>query len=106
MTMQIQINTDNTIEGHEQIAETLEATIGEGLSRFSEKITRVELHLSDVNGDRGGNDKRCVLEVRPKGLLPVITSSQAASVDQAVRSAIQKMFSLLGSTFGKQWSRN
>ena len=59
--------------------------IREGLARFSDKITRVELHLSDVNGDRGGNDKRCVIEVRPNGLDPVVTTEQADTIDKAVR---------------------
>ncbi len=104
--MQIQVNTDNAIEGHERLVEKIEIVIREGLTRFSDKITRVELHLSDVNGDRGGNDKRCVIEVRPNGLDPVVTSDQADTVDKAVRSAIHKMVSLLDSTFGKLSSRN
>ncbi len=80
--------------------------IREGLARFSDKITRVELHLSDVNGDRGGNDKRCVIEVRPNGLDPVVTTEQADTIDKAVRSATHKMVSLLDSTFGKLSPRN
>ncbi|MDO8288712.1 MAG: hypothetical protein Q7T44_05790 [Parvibaculum sp.] len=104
--MQIQVNTDNAIEGHERLVEKIEIVIREGLTRFSDKITRVELHLSDVNGDRGGNDKRCVIEVRPNGLDPVVTSDQADTVDKAVRSAIHKMVSLLDSTFGKLSFRN
>lgn len=103
--MKIQVNTDKTIEGHEPLVGKIEAIIGEGLSRFSDRITRVELHLSDVNGERAGDDKRCVIEVRPNGLSPVVTTDQADTVDKAVRSATQKMASLLDSTFGKLSSR-
>ncbi|MFZ3033860.1 MAG: HPF/RaiA family ribosome-associated protein [Parvibaculum sp.] len=104
--MQIQVNTDNTIDGPERLVERVEMVIREGLARFSDKITRVELHLSDVNGDRGGNDKRCVIEVRPNGLDPVVTTEQADTIDKAVRSATHKMVSLLDSTFGKLSPRN
>jgi hypothetical protein len=104
-SMQIQVNTDNAIEGRERLVEKIEANLREGLARFSDKITRVEIHLSDVNGDRGGNDKRCVLEVRPKGMDPVVTTDQAETIDQVVRSTTHKMVSLLESAFGKLSAR-
>ncbi len=103
--MQILVNTDNTIEGHEQLIERIEAIAREGLSRFSDRITRVDLHLSDVNGKRGGVDKHCVIEVRPKGLDPVVTTDQAETVDKVALSAIRKMVHLLESTFGKLSAR-
>jgi len=103
--MQIQINTDNTVEGHEALIEKLTGIVSEKLARFSDRITRVELHLSDVNADRGGEDKRCVIEVRPNGLDPVVTSDQADTADKVVRSAANKMISLLDSTFGKLSTR-
>ncbi len=56
------------------------------------------------NTDKG-DDKRCVIEVRPNGLDPVVTTDQSDTVDKAVRSAIHKMLSLLESTFGKLSSR-
>jgi hypothetical protein len=104
--MKIQVNTDNTIEGSEGLIEKIETITKEGLSRFSDRITRTEIHLSDVNGERTGNDKRCVIEVRPNGLNPVVTTDQADTVDKAVRSAIHKMVSLLDSNFGKLSARN
>ena len=99
--MQILVNTDNTIQGSEGLVERIEAIASEGLSRFSDRITRVELHLSDTNAERAGVDKRCVVEVRPKGLDPVVTTEQADTVDKAVASAIHKMVRLLETTFGK-----
>jgi protein required for attachment to host cells len=103
--MQILVNTDNAIEGSEGLAERIEAIASDGLSRFSDRITRVELHLSDTNGERGGVDKRCVLEVRPKGLDPVVTTDQADTVEKVVLSATHKMVHLLETTFGKLSAR-
>lgn len=103
--MQILVNTDNAIDGHEQLIERLEAIARDGLSRFSDRITRVELHLSDVNGERGGADKHCVIEVRPKGMKPVVTTDQAETVDKVALSAIHKMVHLLDTAFGKLSAR-
>jgi hypothetical protein len=103
--MQILVNTDNAIESHEPLVESLEAIAREGLSRFADRISRVELHLSDVNADRGGDDKRCVVEVRPNGMGPVVTTDQADTLDKVTRSAIHKMVHLLDSTFGKLAAR-
>jgi hypothetical protein len=59
--MKIQINTDNHIEGSEELAEQAEATVESTLGHLAEHITRVEVHLSDENSDKGGaHDKRCV----------------------------------------------
>lgn len=99
--MQIQVKTDNTIEGRERLIEQVEAIVSEGLSRFSDRLSRVEIHLSAVNGDRGGNDKRCVLEARPNGMDPLVTTDQADAVDKVVRATTRKMVSSLDSTFGK-----
>jgi len=52
--MQIQINTDGNIEGKERLAEQVEAVVRDNLDRFSEQITRVEVHLSDENSDHFG----------------------------------------------------
>lgn len=103
--MQILVNTDSAIEGSEGLVKRIEAIASEGLSRFSDRITRVELHLSDTNSERGGVDKRCVVEVRPKGLDPVATTDQSDTVDKVVLSAIHKMVHLLDSTFGKLSAR-
>ena len=103
--MQILVNTDNAIKGDEQLIERIEAIAREGLSRYADRITRVDVHLSDVNGRRDGVDKHCVIEVRPKGLEPLVTTDQAETVDKVALSAIHKMVHLLESTFGKLSAR-
>lgn len=103
--MQIQVNTDSTIAGHEPLVEKIEAMISDGLSRFSDRITRIEVHVSDVNASKAGEDKRCLIEVRPNGLDPVVTSDAADTIEKAVRSAMHKMVGLLDSAFGKLSAR-
>lgn len=101
--MQIQINTDRNIEGHEALAAQVSGVIESTLSRFSDHITRVEVHLSDENSDKkGGNDNmRCLMEARLEGRQPVAVTHQAATLDQAVDSAADKLARLIESTLGR-----
>jgi hypothetical protein len=78
------------------------AAVEAGLSRFKERITRVEVHLSDVNGPKGGRDCRCALEARPSGRQPVAVTSEADTPDDAVEGAVEKMSSLLATAFGRE----
>ena len=101
--MHIQINTDSNIEGDNALTQQVEAIVRETLDRFSEQITRVEVHLSDENSDRksGTDDKRCLLEVRLIGLQPIVVSHQAATLEQAVDGAAEKLKRSLDSTLGR-----
>jgi hypothetical protein len=101
--MQIQINTDRNISGHEALSHKVEALIQHALHRFADRITRVEAHLSDVNGAAkpGPHDKRCVLEVRLSGLQPMSVNETAETLDQAVNGASKKMLSMLDTSVGR-----
>lgn len=93
--MQIQINSDGSVDTHAQAAEEVEAAVRGALQRFAERVTRVEVHLSDVNGAKGGVDTRCVLEARVAGRPPVAVDEQAADVHGAVRGASAKLVRVL-----------
>jgi hypothetical protein len=100
--MQIQINTDNHIEGAAELTRRTEIVIESAVRRFAEQITRVEVHLSDENSTKSGtNDKRCMLEARLEGLQPVAVTHQAGSMDQAVTGAAEKLKRNLENTIGR-----
>jgi len=102
MHMQIQVNTDANVEGRDELTGRVEAEIGAALSRFSDHITRVEVHLGDESAGRsGGADMRCVLEARPAGQAPVAVTHHAATLDEACRGAAQRLKSLLDTHFGR-----
>jgi ribosome-associated translation inhibitor RaiA len=70
-----------------------------GSSTASDRITRVEVHLSDQNGDKSGqDDKRCMLEARLEGRQPTVVTHHAASLDEAVDGAADKLKRFLEST--------
>ena len=101
--MQVQVRTDKNIDGSQSLIDRVESVVKSALERFGDRITRAEIHLSDVNGaDRsGGDDKRCVLEVRLAGRPPVAVSHQAQTVDLAVEGAARKMEHSLTSSLGR-----
>jgi hypothetical protein len=70
--LKIQLNTDKNITGDERLESYLSSLIENELSRFSDHITRIEIHLADENGPKNGeNDKRCALEARIEGRQPI-----------------------------------
>ncbi|SES75732.1 Sigma 54 modulation protein / S30EA ribosomal protein [Nitrosomonas marina] len=101
--MQIQINTDRNIEGREVLSNHVKAMVEHGLDRFSEQLTRVEVHISDENSEkRGDNDKRCVIEARIENRQPVAVTHQDADLDAAVRGAVDKLKNMMSSMLGRQ----
>lgn len=100
--MKIQVNTDHNIHGHEATIAQIEATVEGALGHLSEHVTRVEIHLTDENAQKGGGaDKRCVMEARLEGHQPVAVTEQAGSLDEAVEGAAHKLKRLIEHTLGR-----
>ncbi len=100
--MQIQVNTDNNIQGRETIVSLVETSVEGAVGRFRDRITRVEAHLSDTNSHKTkGDDIRCVLEARLAGHQPIAVSHQAPTVDLAVSEAAGKLERSIESTLGR-----
>lgn len=99
--MFVQINTDNQIKSDAEANERLEQKIRSRLRRFEQRLTHVELHVSDVNGSKGGADKRVSLEARPNGHPPVAVHADAQRVEDAVTVAADKAARALEHALGK-----
>jgi hypothetical protein len=90
--MIIQFNTDHNIHANEEFRTHFIEQITAELNRYSERITRVEVHLTDVNGNKNGpQDKRCVMEARLKGLKPLAVTNTADTHEEAIQGALQKL---------------
>lgn len=104
--MDFQFNTANDITGDDDVKARIEAAVRQKLDRISGELTRVELHIADVNGKRGGPaDKRARLEARPRGRDPLSVTHEAASVDQAAAGAAEKMIAAYARERGRLTSR-
>ncbi len=100
--MEIYLNTDKHIDGREGLANHVRGVVEASLSHVSERITRVEVHLSDENGDKSGpDDKRCMMEARLEGRHPTAVTCHAPTVDQAIDGAVEKLLHSLTHTLGR-----
>lgn len=100
--MQIQFNTDKNVTGNEELIASSTSLISEELSRFSQQITRVEVHFSDEDGNKDGfNDKRCMVEARLAGMKPIAVTDHANTHEQAISRAINKLKTTLEKIIGR-----
>jgi len=100
--MDIQINTNHSVDSSDALRRETTATVEHALERFAEQITLIEIHFSDVNGEsRGGDDKHCMLEARLAGRQPVAVTHDSSTVELALAGSIRKMTSMLDSTLGR-----
>ncbi|MGA7235684.1 MAG: HPF/RaiA family ribosome-associated protein, partial [Bryobacteraceae bacterium] len=81
----------------------VEGEVDRVLRRFEGRLTRVEIHLSDIDNRKTGKaDKRCLIEVRPMGAQPMTASAQATKMPSAIGEALGKMQRALATFFGRQ----
>src|SRR5450830_1766452 len=100
--MQININTDSTIAHTPGLTEHVQSVLENALSRFRDNLTRIEVHLSDTNGPKGGaDDIRCVIEARVAGYQPIAVTEQNASVHQSLSGATEKLKRAIDSALGR-----
>jgi ribosomal subunit interface protein len=100
--MQIQINSDHHITGSPELASRVQELVRDTLDRYSDRITRVEVHLNDLNSLKGGSkDKRCLMEARLGGLGPVAVNHEAESLNLAIDGAMEKLERAIEHKLGK-----
>jgi Sigma 54 modulation protein / S30EA ribosomal protein len=100
--MKIQVNTDKNVEGTADLVHQVEAEVDSALGRYSDRLTRVEVHLGDESaGASTVADMRCTMEARPAGQQPVAVSNHADTLHEACRGAAHKLQAVLESKFGR-----
>lgn len=71
------------------------------LRRLIALVPRAEVQLSDVNGPRGGVDKRCQLELKTDGAGTVVVSAVAQDWRSALNGALTRAARLLMRLLGR-----
>jgi len=95
--MLVNITTDNNLRVSAELRASITSDLEEALSRYGERVTRVEVSLTDQNSNKKdiGDDKRCLLEARLAGVQPVTVTCDAAALDVAIEGAIDKLLRAL-----------
>lgn len=100
--MTIQINTDKNITAESRTEEYFTTQVTRELDRFTEHITRIEVHFADENGDKNSpNDKTCKIEARMKNRQPIAVSGQDDVVEKAFNAALAKVKAAMTTIVGK-----
>ena len=87
--MQIDIQTHGftaTVALREHVARRLQHALG----CCADRISRATVRLSDVNGPRGGVDKRCQIQVRLATLTDVVIEDTEADLYVAIDRAAER----------------
>ncbi len=104
--MNIQINTGHNIQSNVTLIAKFRSIIESSLSRISDHITNVEVHLKDEDGiKKGKNDKRCMIEAHLEGRQPIVVTDHASTLNQALDGAIDKLLNMIESILGRQRDR-
>jgi ribosome-associated translation inhibitor RaiA len=100
--MQINVNTDRTIDKHQGLDEHVQSVVASSIGRFGEHISRVDVHLSNENKEKqadGGN--YCMMEARVTGYQPIVVHDHAANLHQAISNAGAKLARAIDSALGR-----
>lgn len=103
--MLFQFNSDNRVEGDAGTEQRVRELVENRLGHVADRVTRVEVHVGDVNGPRGGAHIRCAVELRPNGLEPVTGTDTADTIEAAALSATDKAMTALERRIGKMTTR-
>lgn len=68
----------------------LRRKLGRKLGRFAPSIERTSVRIEDVNGPRGGIDKRCRIKIVLSGLPSVMVEQQHHSLQAAMDGALAR----------------
>lgn len=105
--MHIQFNSDSSIQGTDNLFEGIRPDVEKTLDRFRDQITRLEIHIGDVNAAKGGGDDiHAVVEVRQEGKQPIAFTNEGPNPRLAIIGAAEKAKRALESEAGKQRERN
>ena len=87
--MKIQINAGD-VHHSEAVDTHIHSKLATVLKRWGDRVTRVEVHLRDLNASKGGPDKRCTVEVRLAGHQPLAVEADNRDLYDAITEAAGK----------------
>jgi ribosome-associated translation inhibitor RaiA len=100
--MQILVDADDHLHGSQDLTARIEGVVEGALERFTERIIRVEVRLSDLNSGRPGErDMCCHMEAHAGGLKPIAVSHEAVTLTEAIHATASKLERALHHALGR-----
>lgn len=73
------------------LQEYIESKIRLALSRYSDRLSRIDVTLLDINGPKGGEDMRCRILCRPEGGESIVIEETAEDMYDAINACAHRM---------------
>ena len=86
--------------------ERIAARVESAFSKFSQHIVSIDLVTQDVNGPRGGVDKRCQVLVNLRKKKQVVVTSESEALSKAISTAIERAKRTTGRNIKRRQIRN
>ena len=74
----------------DDLREHIERCVNFGLDWAEHDVDRIVVSLSDINGPRGGNDKRCHLRIPLSRMRDVVIEEVACDLQAAIAHAVDR----------------
>lgn len=104
--MKVLVHADQSVGDFTALNSLVDGVVTGALKHVSDRVTRVEVHLGDENGDKSGaDDKRCMMEARLEGRRPVAVTHHADTFDAAVHGAAGSLTKVIVGVLGRSASR-
>lgn len=87
----MQVRTTASVRKGDRLRKTVRDKLAVALAKFSERIERVDVRLEDVNGPRGGIDKRCMLAARIRSGDVIQAEVVDFDYEVAIHRAVQRL---------------
>lgn len=104
--LKILIRTDKNIENSAGLEEHVRNSVNKAMAHFDERLTRVEVYLRDVNGEKfGERDHQCTMEARLRGLKPLAVTHADSNLHQAIVGSAERLRNAVANLVGRMEAR-
>jgi ribosome-associated translation inhibitor RaiA len=99
MNLQIHaVNTGSIVD----LEPRVRADVAHALRGVKDRVTKVTVHLRDVNGSKGGSDKHVTVEAHLAGLPALAVTAEDSDMGLALTSAMTKLEQAAQHRVGRQ----
>jgi putative sigma-54 modulation protein len=95
MNMKIEVRF-RAIQASDALREHVARRVHFQLSRFNGEVSSVVIRIADINGPKGGADKRCHVTVRGPSISPVMIEDLSADAHSAIDMALERAARTVG----------
>jgi ribosome-associated translation inhibitor RaiA len=100
--MLVQVNAGSGVRVQADVASRIEDSVKSALEQYATEVRRVDVHLSDENSDKGGDDdKRCMMEALIGGHGRIAVTNFAGDLPLAIDGATEKLQKAIGHELGR-----